>query len=182
MGQVIRLAGTVAAVAVFVGVGFPAGAHAASGRAAAPTVRQVSLERGIVAEINAFRRKRSLPALRVSRPLTAAAAGHSQSMGRFGFFAHESRDGSAFSKRVARAYKSSGFRRWTVGENLLWGTDLDAAASLAAWVASPGHLRNLLNPAWREIGLSAVRVRDAGGAFGGHDVTIVTADFGARSR
>jgi uncharacterized protein YkwD len=176
MGSVVRLLVTLVAVAVSAAAPFAAPA------AAAPSTRQASLEAGIVSQINQFRRARSLPVLKVSRPLAAAARGHSVAMGRFGFFAHESRDGTGFDKRVARTYKFSGFRRWTTGENLLWATDTDAKGALAAWIASPGHLRNLLNPAWREIGVSAVRVSGAGGVYGGRDVTIITTDFGARSK
>jgi uncharacterized protein YkwD len=48
------------------------------------------------------------------------------------------------------------------------------------WIASPGHLANLLSPRWREIGISAVGVVNAPGVFGGRRVTIITTDFGNR--
>ena len=47
-------------------------------------------------------------------------------------------------------------------------------------IASPEHLRNLLSPHWREVGVSAVRVVHAPGVFHGLRVTIITTDFGVR--
>ena len=48
------------------------------------------------------------------------------------------------------------------------------------WLNSPEHKANLLTARWREIGVSAVHVTAAPGAFHGLDVTIVTTDFGVR--
>jgi uncharacterized protein YkwD len=50
------------------------------------------------------------------------------------------------------------------------------------WMNSPGHRENLLSRRWREIGLGAVHVASAGGEFGGGPVTVITADFGVRTR
>ncbi|MDX6487628.1 MAG: hypothetical protein QOK13_243, partial [Gaiellaceae bacterium] len=58
--------------------------------------------------------------------------------------------------------------------------DVDAPQALDMWMKSPEHRANLLSKRWREIGLSAVHVQAAPGAFQGLDVTIVTADFGVR--
>jgi uncharacterized protein YkwD len=50
------------------------------------------------------------------------------------------------------------------------------------WMHSPGHRENLLSRRWREIGLGVLHVGAAGGKFGGSPVTVVTADFGYRTR
>jgi uncharacterized protein YkwD len=103
-------------------------------------------------------------------------------MGRYGFFAHDSRDGSEFWQRVQRYYGPEGHGSWSVGENLLWASPtLSAAKALQMWMASPGHRKNILTARWREIGLSAVTVTSAPGVFGNRDVTIITTDFGTRS-
>jgi uncharacterized protein YkwD len=100
-----------------------------------------------------------------------------------GFFEHESRNGGAFWKRVERFYTPRGFRSWEVGENLAYGSpDLSAAATVRMWMNSPGHRENLLSRSWREIGLGAVHVASGGGEFGGSPVTVITADFGHRTR
>ncbi len=140
------------------------------------------LESQVLTELNAIRRAHGLVPVKLSAPLTSAADAHSRAMGTLGFFAHESRDGSAFWKRVKRFYGPGKFASWSVGENLLWSTTgLDAAAALKLWMASPKHRENILTPRWREVGLSAVTVPAAPGVFGGRDVTIVTSDFGVRS-
>jgi uncharacterized protein YkwD len=68
-----------------------------------------------------------------------------------------------------------------VGENLLWSSPtVDAGGAMQMWKDSPPHRENMLGTRWRDIGISAVHVASAPGAYGGHEVTIVTADFGAR--
>ena len=146
-----------------------------------PTAALSSLEQGVLTDINAFRTEHNLAPLRLSAPLTASARMHSQEMAAKGYFAHESPDGAAFWKRIKAVYPQSTFRFWSVGENLLWSSpDVTAAAALKLWLDSPEHRANLLAPAWREIGVSALHVTAAPGTFQGQDVTIVTTDFGVR--
>jgi uncharacterized protein YkwD len=140
-----------------------------------------SLETAVLAELNVVRRAHGLIPLRRSGSLAAAAAVHSRAMAQFGFFQHDSRDGTSFSQRVQRFYSPSGHRSWSVGENLLWSTRLTAAHAVQMWMHSPPHRRNILTPQWREIGLSAVKASHAPGVYGGRDVVIITSDFGARS-
>ncbi|MBD0338825.1 MAG: CAP domain-containing protein [Thermoleophilia bacterium] len=151
--------------------------------AAAPTgIRaEVALQRAILAEINAVRKAHRLAPLRLSGGLTRAAEGHSLAMARLGFFSHSSRDGTVFWKRISRSYPYRGYATWTVGENLLWSSSrLDGATAVRMWLNSPPHRKVLLGARWRELGISAVRADAAPGAFGGSDVTLVTADFGLR--
>lgn len=149
---------------------------------AAPTANSsTTLESGVLVEINKVRGSHGLPPLRLNVRLGRAAATHSSAMATYGFFSHDSRDGSPFSKRIARFYSSARFRYWAVGENLLWSSpDVDAAGAVRMWMNSPGHRKVLLTPRWREIGLSAVHAGSAPGTFGGREVTILTADFGVR--
>ncbi len=142
-----------------------------------------ALETSLLARVNAVRRGHGLGGLKLSRGLSAAAAYHSQQMVSHGFFEHESRGGGAFWKRVERFYGSRGFRSWEVGENLAYGSpDLSASSTVRMWMNSPGHRENLLSRHWREIGLGALHVVTAGGEFAGGPVTVVTADFGVRTR
>jgi uncharacterized protein YkwD len=165
----------------------PAALAAVPSTAAGPTpARSVSaantLEAQVLVHLNEVRRRHGLAPLRLSAPLTAAADAHSGAMARFGFFAHDSRDGTAFWKRVRHFYGPGGYSTWSVGENLLWSTgSLDAAAAVELWMKSAGHRRNILTARWREIGLSAVGARSAPGVFGGRDVVIITTDFGVRA-
>ena len=153
------------------------GPHAFTGTRGITRMR--GLEPQVLAAINDFRRAHGLGPLRLSRALAVAAGLHSLSMAEHGYFEHSSLDGSPFWKRVKAAYPRKG-RRWGVGENLAWASPgLNARRTLELWLASPPHRENLLSPAWREIGLGAVRAV-AGGVYNGRVVTILTADFGVR--
>jgi uncharacterized protein YkwD len=143
--------------------------------------RLSTLESGVLHQLNAVRAQHGLRALRPSAALTTAAVSHTREMGAEGYFAHDSRDGTAFWKRIGRWYPQTGSRYWAVGENLLWSSpDVSPAAALDQWMASPEHRANILKPEWREIGVSAVHVNVAPGTYAGRSVTIVTTDFGVR--
>ena len=146
-----------------------------------PAVSLSGLEQSVLVDINAFRAEHRLAPLRLSPALTAAARSHSDEMEADGYFGHSSFDGSAFWKRIEAFYPSSHYGYWSVGENLLWSSpNVDAEKALAMWEASPEHLRNLLDPHWREIGVSAVHAPRAPGFYQGLAVTILTTDFGVR--
>jgi uncharacterized protein YkwD len=139
------------------------------------------LETSLLSDLNKTRAHYGLGPLQISPALTAAARQHSQEMARRGYFAHNSADGGTFDKRLARYYPlSARFQRWSVGENLVWRSQLDAAQALRLWMASPEHRRNILTPEWREIGIAATQARSAPGSYGGGPATIITTDFGAR--
>jgi uncharacterized protein YkwD len=143
--------------------------------------RQGQLERSLLGEINELRAAHGLDPLRLSARLSGAADAHSQAMVTHGFFAHASRDGTSFSKRLQRWYRSRGYAYWAVGENLLWASPtVTPADALAMWLESPPHRRILLTPKWEEIGLSAVHAVAAPGVFEGLEITVITADFGVR--
>ena len=171
---VVAVAAVLAATAVFA---VSAPAAAAASRTSARVTSAGEMNRPLVALVNQFRRARGLRALKPSPLLERAAEAHSASMGRLGFFRHASADGSSFNKRLARFYPSP-----FVGEAIAWqAPDMSPRETLEMWLASPGHRALLVMPEWREIGIGAVRVANAGGFFGGTDATIVTANFGARS-
>jgi uncharacterized protein YkwD len=167
-----------------IGAALLAAAVAATGAPAAPShpaVALSSLEQGVLTDINAFRASHGLAPLRLSASLTAAARSHSVQMETDGYFAHNSFDGTAFWKRIQGFYPSSHFGYWSVGENLLWSApDVDAQKALTMWEGSPEHRKNMLDPHWREIGVSAVHSTSAPGVYNGLSVTIVTTDFGVR--
>jgi uncharacterized protein YkwD len=173
-----------AAVLACVLAGFGASAGAGTGATQSRSITsRADLNRSILAEVNAVRVAKGLRPLRVSPELASAANQHSRAMARAGFFAHESADGRPFWRRVALFYRSAGFRSWTVGEDLLWvSPDVGAKEAVSMWLRSPAHRQVLLTRDYRELGLAAVHTTAAPGAFRGLEVTIVTADFGARSK
>jgi uncharacterized protein YkwD len=136
----------------------------------------------VFSRINSLRGARGLRPLRVSRGLTAAATYHTNQMGIRGFFEHESANGAPFWKRIERFYPGLAGRGWSVGENILWGSpDISPAGAVREWMLSPSHRENLLSREWREIGIAAIHFASAPGEYEGRPVTIVTADFGART-
>jgi uncharacterized protein YkwD len=136
----------------------------------------------VLDELNLVRLEHGLNQLRLNPRLTAAADSHSLEMVRSGFFGHESADGRHFAQRIKDFYQPRGPRRsWTVGENLIWQERrLSARAAVTSWLASHGHRENLLEPDFREVGISAVRARSAPGVYEQRHVVVLTVDFGAR--
>jgi uncharacterized protein YkwD len=172
-----RIAPGLVALAALVAV--PASVAVPLPRSPASSLSQ--FESSVLVDVNAFRAAHGLARLRLSPQLTSAARAHSQQMAQDGYFAHESVNGSAFWQRLQTFYRRSPAHLWAVGENLLWSSSaLSGGRALGLWLASPPHRQNLLDPRWREIGLSAVREERAPGVFHGLDVTILTADFGVR--
>jgi len=149
--------------------------------AQATTAREPSLEALVLQRINDVRAAHGLGRLGASTGLTKAALTHSRSMVVNGFFAHESRNGAPFWKRLKSFYtpRSNG---WTVGENLaMFGGDRpDANAIVSSWMASSPHRANLLNKQFSDAGVVILYDAAAGGVYGGEPTWVVTLDVGAR--
>lgn len=140
-----------------------------------------TLNHEVLAAVNDFRAAHGLGKLHESRALDRSARQHSLEMGKDGYFAHPSADGTSFWKRIQHYYVARHYAYWSVGENLLWSSpSVSAAGAMKLWIGSPEHLANLLTPRWRELGVSAVSVAHAPGVFGGRRVVIITTDFGDR--
>jgi uncharacterized protein YkwD len=169
---------TIAVIVALVGVLVPAAAIAASGPGVVPVD---DLESAVLDELNLVRLEHGLRPVRLHDRLTAAADRHSLEMVAAGYFGHESSDGGQFWARIKAFYRPRASRRpWMVGENLIWNTDrLSARTAVTRWLASPGHRENLLRPAYRDVGISAVRAC-APGVFGNRRVIVITVDFGTR--
>jgi uncharacterized protein YkwD len=123
------------------------------------------LQAAVVCLINVQRTMRGLPRLHENQRLNRSAQGWTNTMVRAGSFTH----GADFAARITAA----GFSWSQAGENIAAGFRTPAAA-VRAWMRSPGHCRNILSPAFVDVGIgvSAGRVAGAGGAG------IWTQDFG----
>ena len=160
-----------------------AGLLAASALATRSSERNLPALNGqVLAAVNGFRAAHGLATVTEAGGLDRSARQHSLEMGRDGYFAHPSHDGTAFWRRVQHYYPVGRYAHWAVGENLLWSSPtVTAGNAMKLWITSPPHLKNLLDPRWRQIGVSAVHVVGAPGYFHGRTVTIITTDFGVRS-
>jgi uncharacterized protein YkwD len=147
----------------------------------ATTVELTTLDQGVLQQLNAIRKLHNLVPLTIDASLNRSASQHSVEMGLKGYFEHNSADGTAFWKRIQRFYPSSTHTYWSVGENLLWSSpDVNPAQAMQLWMNSPEHRANILNPRWRQIGVSSVHLDTAPGTYQGLAVTIITTDFGVR--
>ena len=81
--------------------------------------------------------------------LLKAAHAHSEDMTTHNFFNHMSSDGGTIGTRVTAA----GYRWSSVGENIATG-QTSSAMAVQGWIDSPGHCRNLMNPAFTEVALA----------------------------
>lgn len=70
-------------------------------------------------------------------------------------------------------FKIEGYDYTIAGENLAIGF-LDSEEVYQAWLNSPSHKANLLNPAYKEVGISVLK-----GDFQGNEVQIVVEHFGS---
>jgi len=79
--------------------------------------------------------------------LGLAALAHSTNMAEGHYFSHQEKDGSEPADRATRA----GYTWRMVGENIASGNRTPQEA-VAAWLDSPGHCANIMNPRFSEMG------------------------------
>jgi uncharacterized protein YkwD len=172
---------SIAAVALMV-LAVLVAAPTAAPQSSANVEGRPSLEAAVIRALNEVRAEQGLQPLHASPSLRSAARGHSRAMLDYGFFSHDSADGSAFSERIKRYYTNRGWRTWSVGEALLasQGISIDAAGIVKAWLESPPHREIILSPTFRDAGVGALYAPSAPKAFSGADTIVVTADFGLR--
>lgn len=117
-----------------------------------------ALQRAVVCLVNQQRRERGLPSLYESPRLNRSAQGWTNTMVADRIFSH----GADFAARISAA----GVHWSSAGENIATGYATPAAV-VRAWMASPGHCRNILNPTYRDAGTGVSRRAIAGAAGGG---------------
>jgi uncharacterized protein YkwD len=139
-----------------------------------------TMVRATLCTLNAQRARYDLPPLKLNNRLSKAARRHARDMVRRNYFTHDSLGGGSFVDRIRRTGYLSGAGRWTVGENLAWGTHANSAprAITTMWMNSPGHRANILSPSFREVGIGLAL--GAPGKGGGPAATYAT-EFGAKS-
>jgi uncharacterized protein YkwD len=130
--------------------------------------------------VNRARASHGEAALRPNAHLRQAAQGHTESMISADYFEHIGPGGQTLLARLRDAgYIYSSQIGYAIGENIAWGTGRlgTPRAIVAAWMGSPEHRANILDPRYRDtaIGISArLPASVAHGQTGG----IYTQDFG----
>ncbi len=123
----------------------------------------------LISLANSSRAQSGLGALSENSKLTSAAYSKANDMFQNQYFAHTSPQGKTPWTFIAGA----GYDYVYAGENLAIGYT-DASELHTAWMNSPSHRDNILNPNFREIGMASVD-----GVFEGADTTIVVQMFGS---
>jgi uncharacterized protein YkwD len=125
------------------------------------------LDRAIVRQINAIRARAGLHRVSTTLRLRRLARHHTLDMLRHDSFSHDG-DGTTFAARIhARVH----YRK--VGETLaMMPRRTTARRIVRAWMQSPPHRAELLDPAYRRIGVSGLH-----GRMGSQRAFVVTADF-----
>lgn len=143
------------------------------GNSAAPRVAarasnaEVTWEKKILKITNKHRAKAGCKPLKLNTSLRKAARKHSTLMARERTLSHQLPGEAALGKRITKA----GYRNWrSVGENVAFGYSTPGNM-MAAWMASPGHRRNILTCKYKHLGVG-VTVRNG--------VPWATQDFGRK--
>lgn len=113
---------------------------------------------GMLATVNAERRKAGVPPLTANARLDQAAQRHAEDMLARDFFAHESPDG----KTVRQRAKEAGYDWRAIGENIAEG-QISVAEVMKTWMNSPGHRRNILDRDFKELGTGLALGRSGNG-------------------
>lgn len=98
--------------------------------------------------VNSERSKAGCGPVSANAQLRTAALRHSQDMAAKDYFDHNSPDGRDPGDRITAA----GYRWTTYGENIARGQQTPAEV-MEGWMNSPGHRANILNCAFKEIGV-----------------------------
>jgi len=133
--------------------------------------------------VNRERLVRGIAALHADGDLQRSARSHTLSMVERDYLGHGGPGAQTpFTRARAAGYMAHAAAA-RVGENIAYGTGALAtpAAVVAAWMASPSHRANILDPAFRETGVGVVAAVPAAYS-GGQAGATYTQDFGARVR
>ena len=105
----------------------------------------------VVTLVNQERGKAGCDPVTVNSRLTSAAQDHSQDQADIGEMTHSGSDGSTVGQRITRA----GYKWSKVGENVASGTT-SADRAMELWMNSEAHRDNILNCAFKNIGVGYV--------------------------
>lgn len=125
---------------------------------AIPEEAHLAIEREVIQRVNEYREEHGLQPLRLNNQLMNTARVKSQDMVDERYFAHT----SPVYGELKDLLQSHGIRYRTAAENIASG-HLTSRVVVDAWMDSPGHQANILNPHFNQIGVGAVQ----GGMYGG---------------
>jgi uncharacterized protein YkwD len=141
-----------------------AGATCPGADTSAAAASVASMRTAVACLVNQQRAAHHLPALRSVPRLTRSAQGWTDAMVRTGQFTH----GADFSARIS----ATGYFWSDAGENIATGFATPSEV-VRAWMASPDHCQNILNPIYADVGTGVSSV-----PLGPYTPSTWTQDFG----
>jgi len=111
-------------------------------------------ESEVIKITNEARKQAGLPALSPDQRLAAAARDKLHDMKLREYFSHQAPDG----EQPWGWFEKNGYLFVYAGENLAVNFT-DAESLIQAWLASPSHKKNLLNPEFKNIGVSVENIK-----------------------
>lgn len=114
-----------------------------------------SAAKRIVSLVNSERGKAGCSPVKLNAKLTDAAQDHSADMAGHRKMSHTGSDGSDPGQRITKA----GYNWKTYGENVAYGYSSPEQV-MDGWMSSPGHKKNILNCAFKEIGVGLAQPGD----------------------
>jgi uncharacterized protein YkwD len=129
--------------------------------------------------VNRARERYGLAPLHFNADLRHSAIAHSYDMVAEGYFSHYGPDGSTLDSRVARSGYLTGAGSYLIGENIGGGRQQAGSpiSVFRAWMNSPPHRANILDPEYRDFGIGVARGFPG---VGGASAATYTLDFGTR--
>lgn len=114
----------------------------------------------MLALVNAARKRAGLKPLRLSSDLDKAAQRHAEDMLARGYFAHKSPSGTTVRERS----KTAGYDWRAIGENIAFG-QVSVDEVMETWLESPSHRKNILSPAYSELGVGLAMGKGPDGKY-----------------
>jgi uncharacterized protein YkwD len=115
----------------------------------ATAVGRAKVATAILCLVNVERAKFKLKKLKPSHHLATAALGHSKDMLKRRFFEHAGPGGPSFQARLTRIH----YQGSSAAENIGYGSNFNAKLMVQAWMNSPPHRANILDPRSKFAGI-----------------------------
>jgi len=125
--------------------------------------------KGVIADTNAERQKQSVAALTESAKLDASAKAKADDILTRQYFAHIAPDGKTVSDTTA----AQGYTYIKIGENLALGDFTSDSDLVTAWMNSPEHRANILDPDFTDMGVGV-----SYGMYQGRNTYVAVQHFG----
>lgn len=124
----------------------------------------------LLAETNGERLSHSASALNLNAQLTAAAQDKANDMAKRNYWSHVTPDG----KQPWSFVETNGYQYQAAGENLAYGFG-SSDQVMTAWMHSPEHRANVLNPNYQDVGFATADIPDYQGTG---PQTVIVAMYG----